>query len=71
MKKKLNDYNSDSNISNDDLNKLYLEAKKINKKFYQENVEIYVNNEKIKFNYKLKLMMIIKNCKLKFDSKKI
>ena len=69
--KLLYDYSSDLNTSNDDLNKLYLEAKKINKKFYQENLEIYVNGEKINSIINLKLIMIIKNYKSKLDSKKI
>ena len=34
--------------------KLYLEAKEINKKLFEENIELYINDKKVKFNYKYK-----------------
>ena len=34
---------------------LYLEAKKMNRKIFEENIEIYINGNKIPFNYKYKV----------------
>ena len=34
--------------------KLYLEAKEINRKLFEENVELYINGIKTKFDYKYK-----------------
>ena len=46
--------------------KLYLEAKEINKKIFENNIEIYINGEKMKFDYKYKEK---KEIKVKFKLK--
>ena len=41
----------------------------MNKKIFEENIEIYINDKKIKFNYKYKINNInnnIKEIKVKF-----
>ena len=49
--------------------KLYLEAKKLNKKIFEEIIEIYINGEKVKFNYKYKVNPA-KEIKVKYKIKK-
>ena len=53
--KLLHDYNLDVNNINENLKKEYLEVKYINKKLFQENIEIYINDKKIKFDFKYKI----------------
>ena len=60
----LHDYNLEINEILEDKN-LYSEAKKLNKTFLENNVEIYINNEKINFRYKYK-MNNLKEIKVKF-----
>ena len=49
--------------------KLYLEAKKLNKKIFEEIIEIYINGRKVKFNYKYKVNPA-KEIKVKYKIKK-
>ena len=60
----LNVDNWDKNVKNE-----YLKVKNINKKIFEENIEIYINNKKIKFDYKYKIKDT-KEIKVKFIFKK-
>ena len=65
----LHDYNEDtSGWSNQE--KSYLEAKNMNKNIYENYMDIYIDNKKIKFDYKYK-MNEIKEVKVKFIFNKI
>ena len=67
----LHDYNNE-NYWLGEYKKLYLEAKEINKKIFEENIEIYINNKKINFNYKYKIEKEdIKEIKVKYKFNKI
>ena len=44
----LHDYNSGSNFF-DEVKKLYLEAKNINKNIFENYIDIYIDTKKIKF----------------------
>ena len=68
----------DYNFSKEDMKdwleeekKGYLEAKELNKKLYTDETELYVNDEKIKFNfkYKIKDLKDFKEIKVKFKFK--
>ena len=50
--------------------KLYLEAKNMNKNIFENYIDIYIDNKKIKFDYKYKIKEI-KEVKVKFIFKKI
>jgi len=66
----LHDYNLNINNLTENYIKEYSEAKNINKKIFEENIEIYVNDKKIKFAFKY----IIKDpieIKVKFKFKKL
>jgi len=66
----LHDYNLDvKNWSENHKNK-YLELKNINKKIFEEKIEIYVNDKKIKFDYKYKIKDS-KEIKVKFIFKQL
>ena len=65
----LHDYNE--NIEFEDVKKLYLEAKEINKKLFEENIELFVNEKKIKFNFKYKINNELKEINVKFKFKTI
>ena len=52
------DYNKskgDMQLWSEQEKKLFLDTKEINKKLFKEKTELYVNNEKIKFDYKYKI----------------
>ena len=49
----MHDY-SLSGLKDKESEKLYLEAKEINRKLFEENVELYINGIKTKFDYKYK-----------------
>jgi len=66
----LYDYNSDSNGWNENYKSKYLEAKNINKKIFEENIEMYINDKKIKFDFKYKTKDS-KEIKVKFKFKKL
>ena len=67
----IHDYSCDTSKWNHEYNKeSYLEAKKINKKLFEENIELYINDNKIKFNFKYKFTDS-KEIKVKFVFKKI
>jgi len=67
----LHDYNEDLKYFNDEaMKELYYEAKKINKKLFEENIELFINNKKIKFDYKIKINDSSKEIKVKFKFKK-
>ena len=68
MKMKLNYYDYNEKYYNEELKKKYLEAKEINKKLFEENIELYVNDEKIKFDFKYKINDS-KEIKVKFNLK--
>ena len=57
------------NIGMKKAKKIYLEAKEINKKLFKENIDLFVNDEKIKFDLNIKLM-IQKKLKLNLNLKK-
>ena len=65
----LHEYNLENYWNNEDYKKLYIETKDLNKNFYEENLELYINNKKIKFNYKYKVNKI-EEIKVKFKFKK-
>ena len=49
----LHDYEKENNFCGD-YKKLYLEAKEINKKIFEENIKLYIDGNKTKFTYKYK-----------------
>ena len=65
----LHDYNENLEKWSESTKKLYLEAKEINKKIFDENIELYVNKIKIKFDYKIKLNDSNKEIRVKFKFK--
>ena len=65
----IHDYNI-SEFSNEENRKMYLEAKDLNKNIFENNIELYVNDKKIKFNYKYKCNDS-KEIKVKFKFNKI
>ena len=67
--KLLDDYNEKLEYYNEELKKKYLEAKEINKKLFEENIELYVNDKKLKFDFKYKINDS-KEIKVKFKFKK-
>ena len=67
----IHDYNLKINkLSNEENKKIYLEAKNLNKNIFENNIELYVNTKKIKFNYKYKFNDS-KEIKVKFKFNKI
>ena len=68
--KLLHDYNLDLYYFSENDKKEYLEVKNINRKIFEENMEIYINNKKIIFNYEYKIKDS-KEIKVKFKFKKI
>ena len=44
----LHDYNKDISKWDENIKKLYMETKNLNKIIYEENVEIYINGKKMK-----------------------
>ena len=50
----LHDYNIDVSTWAKNDKDSYIEAKEINKKIFEEKMEVYINNKKIKFSYKYK-----------------
>jgi len=66
----LHDYNLDINGWGEIYKNKYLEAKNINKKIFEENIEIYINGKKIEFDYKYKIKDS-KEIKVKFKFKKL
>ena len=65
----LNDYNLENYWKNKEFEELYLEAKKINKKFFEKNIEIFINDKKLEFDYKYKVNKE-KEIKVKYKFKK-
>ena len=61
----LHDYSKDVNKWNENEKAIYLEAKK---EITEENIEIYVNDKKIKFDFKYKIKES-KELKVKFKFK--
>ena len=55
----LHDYNLNVSDWDENNQKKYLEAKETNKKFYEENIEIYINDEPIKFDWNVQWLFII------------
>ena len=66
----LHDYNLDINGWGEIYKNKYLEAKNINKKIFEENIEIYINDKKIEFDYKYKIKDS-NEIKVKFKFKKL
>ena len=67
----LHDYNEDtSGWYDQEYAKLYLEAKNMNKNIFENYMDIYIDNKKIKFDYKYKIKDT-KEIKVKFIFKKI
>ena len=71
----LHDYNLDVKNWNENAKNDYLKAKNINKKIFEKNIEIYVNNKKIKFDFKYKIKDLkeinSKNIEIYVDDEKI
>ena len=51
----LHDYNENISKWPEEYQKLYLDAKNKNKKIFEENIDLYVNGIKVKFDYKYKI----------------
>jgi len=67
----LHDYNLDlSDWVHEDNIKKYLEAKNLNKTIFDNNIELYINDKKIDFNYKYKFNDS-KEIKVKFKFNKV
>ena len=66
----LHDYNLDVKNWSENYKNEYLEVKYINKKIFKENIEIYVNDKKIKFDFKYKIKES-KEIKVIFKFKKL
>ena len=65
----MHDYKNEQSDLSEEMKKLYLEAKNINEKLFKEKIELYVNDKKIKFNFKYKINDE-KEIKVKFVFKK-
>ena len=66
----LHDYNLDSSILYlPESQKLYLKAKQMNTDIFENNMDVYINDQKIEFSYKYQLKEI-KEVKVKFVFKK-
>ena len=57
----IHDYNYNIKYWDKEEQKIYLEAKEINKKLFEENIDLFVNDKKIKFDFKYRV----------YDSKEI
>ena len=66
----LHDYSKDVSYWKEDYKKEYIEVKNMNKKLFEENIDIYINDKKIKFDYKYKIKDE-KEIKVKFKFNKI
>ena len=66
----LHDYNLEVNKTGELFKKEYLEVKNLNKKLFEENLDLYINDKKIKFVYKYKVRDS-KEIKVKFKFKNI
>ena len=66
----LHDYNLYVKNWSENYKNEYLEVKNINKKIFEENIEIYVNDKKIEFDYKYKIKDS-KEIKVNFKFKKL
>ena len=53
--KLIHDYNLIVNNWKEETKNLYLETKEINKKIFEENIDLFINGKKVKFDYKYKL----------------
>ena len=49
----LHDYNEEINEWTEEEKKSYFEAKKLNQKLFEENIDLYINGKKTKFQYKI------------------
>ena len=68
----MHDYNvSDFTFWNEEVKKSYLEAKKVNTKFYEDNLELYINGQKTSFTFNYKKSSDLKEIKVNFIFKKI
>ena len=67
--KLLHSYNLINPFGIELLDKFYLKSKELNKKIFEENIDIYVNGEKIKFDFNYKVNEN-KEIKVKFKFKK-
>ena len=65
----LHNYNKDLKYWPEESKKIYLEAKEINEKLFQENIELYINDKKINFDFKY-VINDSKIIKAKFKFKK-
>ena len=67
----LHNYNiTDFKYWDEEVKKSYLEAKNINTKFYEDNIELYINGKKNKFTFQYKNNSDLKEIKVKFIFKK-
>ena len=51
----IHNYNADITKFSEDAKNIYLEAKKLNTNIFEGNTELYINDNKIKFDYKYKI----------------
>ena len=67
----LHDYDSDDDFDYEkNEEKLYLESKNINKKLFEENIDLYINQKKVQFNFKYKFREP-REISVKFKFKKV
>ena len=66
----LHDYNLYEYFWGEEYKKEYLELKNLNKKLFEENIDLYINDKKIKFDFKYKTIDA-KEIKVKFIFKTI
>ena len=65
----LHDYNDDMSELDENCKEIYLEAGKLNRSIFEDNMELYINGKKTKFEYKYR-MKDLKEINVKFKFKK-
>ena len=64
----IHDYSENLSDCGDEFKKSYSEAREMNQKLFQDKIDMYINDEKRKFNFKYKMIGITK-IKVKFKIK--
>ena len=67
--KLLHDYSNDIELRDEEDKKIYFELRKSNKSLFENNIELYINERKVKFQFKYK-MNELKEIKVKFKFRK-
>ena len=65
----IHNYDLDINDWSEDSKNEYLESKNVNEKLFEENIDLYINEKKVKFNFKYKIQDS-KEIKVRFKFKK-